>query len=65
MLGVVHAFDDRTGLGVVVADDGTEYPFHATGIAAGTRTIATGTAVEFDIAPANLGRFEATGITPT
>ncbi len=62
--GRVSAFDDRRGLGEVTADDGTAYPFHATAIADGTRTIATGTRVQFDVVAGRLGRWEAAAITP-
>jgi cold shock protein len=60
--GRVTAFDEGRGRGVVTADDGTTYEFHATRIADGTRRIAVGTAVEFDVVPALLGRWEASGI---
>ena len=64
MRGTVTAFDERRGLGTITADDGATYGFHATRIADGTRKIATGTAVTFELAPANLGRWEAAAITP-
>jgi cold shock CspA family protein len=60
--GKVSAFDEGRGRGVVTADDGTTFEFHATRIADGTRRIAVGTAVEFDVVPALLGRWEASGI---
>jgi CspA family cold shock protein len=65
MTGRVVAFDERRGLGEVEATDGTRYPFHCTQIADGSRTIAVGAAVEFEIAPALLGRWQARPITPT
>jgi cold shock CspA family protein len=61
--GTVRAFDDARGRGVIVADDGTEYEFHATRIADGTRSITIGTAVHFEVVPALLGRWEASAIT--
>lgn len=61
--GVVESFDDAVGLGVVVAADGQRLPFHCIGIADGTRTIAAGTAVRFDLR-AGLGRYEATALRP-
>jgi cold shock CspA family protein len=64
MLGVVTSFDDRAGLGTVTADDGTEYPFQCTQIADGTRTIAVGTPVTFDVRPWHQGRYEAVVIAP-
>ena len=47
--GVVTSFDEHVGLGLITANDGTEYPFHCTQIANGTRTIALGAAVTFTI----------------
>ena len=40
------------------------YPFHCTRIADGSRTIAVKTAVEFELVPGQLGRWEAADITP-
>jgi CspA family cold shock protein len=60
----VTAFDDGVGLGTVTASDGTAYPFHCTQIADGSRTIAVGTAVEFEVVPWHLGRYEAVRIAP-
>jgi cold shock CspA family protein len=62
--GTVTQFDDRRGLGTLRAADGTDFPFHATRIADGTRTIAVGTTVEFEVVPGQLGRWEAAAITP-
>jgi CspA family cold shock protein len=61
--GRVVAFDERRGLGEVESDEGDRYPFHCTQIADGTRTFAVGAAVEFDVAPALLGRWEARAVT--
>ena len=63
--GTVADFDEDKGYGTVRADDGRDLFFHCTQIADGTRTIATGTAVTFDVVPGHLGRWEATAITPT
>jgi len=52
-------FDAQRGLGEIAGDDGTTYPFHATVIADGTRAIAVGTGVEFDVVAGRLGRWEA------
>jgi cold shock CspA family protein len=62
--GKVTAFDEHRGLGELTAADGTVYPFHCTVIADGTRTIAVGAAVEFDVMPGHLGRWEAAAIHP-
>jgi cold shock CspA family protein len=59
--GTVSTFDDAAGLGEVTADDGTAYPFHCTQIGDGTRSIAVGTKVTFDLEP-RLGRYEASAL---
>jgi len=59
----VTAFDDQKGYGVVTADDGTAYFLHCTQIADGSRTIAVGTVVIFDVL-ARLGHYEATAVRP-
>jgi cold shock CspA family protein len=61
--GTVSSFSEDRGLGEITADDATVYPFHCTVIADGTRTIAVGTRVEFEIVPGPLGRWEASAIT--
>jgi cold shock CspA family protein len=61
--GDVTSFDHDVGLGVVTADDGTEYPFHCVEIADGTRAIVVGTGVWFELL-AKLGRREAARLTP-
>lgn len=62
--GLVVAFDEARGLGVVRADGGGEVPFHCTAIADGTRTIAVGRAVRFRVVPGRLGRWEADALAP-
>ena len=42
MRGRVTTFDGHSGLGIVTADDGTDYPFHCVEIADGSRTIEIG-----------------------
>ena len=59
MRGIVSDFDDPRGLGTVRAEDGASYPFHCTAIADGTRTIEVGAAVEFEVVPGRMGRWEA------
>lgn len=61
--GTVVSFDAPRGLGVVVDDAGTDFPFHCTAIADGTRTVEPGTRVRFEIAP-GLGRWEAGTLEP-
>jgi cold shock CspA family protein len=65
MQGTVTAFDEHRGLGEITADDGAVYPFHCTVITDGTRTIAMGTAVEFEIVAGHLGRWEAAAVAAT
>jgi cold shock CspA family protein len=60
--GTVREFDEFRGLGTVVADDGTSYPFHCTQIADGSRRIDAGAVVHFTLHPGGLGRWEAAAI---
>ena len=57
--GTVVAFDVDKGWGTVRDVDGTERFFHCTAIADGTRTIDEGAAVEFEVVPGRLGKWEA------
>ena len=60
--GTVRSFDERRGLGEIAAEDGKTFPFHCTAIAVGTRRVAPGTAVEFDVVAGLPGRWEAVAI---
>lgn len=62
--GTVIAFDEAVGWGTVRTDDGTEYGFHCTAIADGSRTVAVGAAVGFDVVAGLGGRWEAAAVTP-
>lgn len=62
--GVVASFDEPRGLGTITDTSGTDWPFHCTAIADGTRTIPEGQRVRFVVAPGHLGRWEASGIEP-
>ena len=64
MRGTVETFDDEVGLGSVRGDDGRTYGFHCTQIAGGTRSIAPGTDVRFEVIAGHLGRWEAAGLWP-
>ena len=65
MVGQVVGFDEAKGYGDVRSDDdGTEYFFHCTAIADGTRTIDVGARVEFEVVPGRLGRWEAADLRP-
>jgi cold shock CspA family protein len=65
----VTSFDDAKGWGFVRADrddgEGEEFFFHCTAVADGTRTIAEGAAVDFDLAAGHRGRHEARNLRPT
>jgi cold shock CspA family protein len=63
LTGTVQTFDERRGLGTITGSDGRAYAFHATRVANGSRTIAVGADVEFEVVPGNLGRWEAATIT--
>jgi cold shock CspA family protein len=63
--GSVVFFDEPQGTGVIVGNDGREYPFHCTAIADGSRRIAVGTPVVFLVVPGHLGRMEARGVLPS
>jgi cold shock CspA family protein len=62
--GRVEEFDGVVGLGTVRGADGRIYPFHCTQIADGSRSVDPGEAVEFEVVPGHLGRWEATAIRP-
>jgi cold shock CspA family protein len=61
--GTVVSFDDAVGLGTIVGLDGSRHPFHCIEIADGSRSIATGVEVRFDLL-AKFGRWEAANIRP-
>lgn len=62
MRGHVVEFDEHRGLGVVSAGSGETYMFHCVELVDGTRTIAVGAAVEFEVR-AKFSRPEAFSIT--
>ena len=57
--GTVTAFDDHKGWGTITDGAGTEWFFHCTQIADGSRTIAVGAVVSYRLMP-RMGRYEAT-----
>ncbi len=61
--GTVARFDAATGLGEISGTDGSTYPFHSTVIADGTRAIAIGASVEFEVVAGHLGRWEAGAVS--
>ncbi|MFM8794997.1 MAG: hypothetical protein ACKOFF_09000 [Acidimicrobiales bacterium] len=61
--GTVTAFDVHRGLGGVTDDSGTVWPFHCVSIADGSRDIAVGTRVMFNV-EFRVKRDEAVAISP-
>jgi cold shock CspA family protein len=61
--GRITAFDARRGWGTVTDPEGTEFEFHATAIADGSRLIDPGTEVRFAVAAGHRGRYEARGLS--
>jgi cold shock CspA family protein len=61
MDGQVVTFAEPRGLGTIDAD-GTSYPFHCTALLDGTRAVAVGATVSFEVRAAGMGRWEATRI---
>lgn len=64
--GEVTEFDDAAGIGRVRDDEGERAVrfFHCTEIADGSRTIAVGTKVTYDVRPGHRGQWEARRLTP-
>ena len=75
--GTVVEFDSVGGYGTVMADSSGDHSgdqsgdrttdrwfFHCTAIADGSRTIEAGAAVQFEVAPGRMGRFEARNLRP-
>jgi cold shock CspA family protein len=59
----VTSFDAHRGWGTVADSAGTEFEFHATAIADGSRRVEPGTAVAFSVVPGHRGRYEARGLS--
>jgi cold shock CspA family protein len=60
--GRVRSFDERRGMGEITSADGIVFAFHSTAIANGSRRIAEGAQVEFDVVAGLPGRWEAAAI---
>jgi cold shock CspA family protein len=60
--GSVTLFDEARGLGGVTDETGDVFTFHCVEITDGTRSIAVGTPVRFEVI-AKLGHYEAARIT--
>lgn len=62
--GTVTTWDDPRGYGTATEDGtGRELFVHCTALTDGTRTVAVGTPVSFDVVPGHHGRYEARRIT--
>lgn len=65
LVGSVDEFDESAGYGTVAATDpDRRWFFHCTAIADGSRTIAVGEPVRFEVAAGRLGRFEGVNLRP-
>ena len=64
LIGDVVEFDEARGLGSVEFGAGRLLPFHCTAITDGSRRIAPGTVVAFQVVAGRLGRLEARSIRP-
>jgi cold shock CspA family protein len=62
--GTVTDFDDDAGYGTIVDSAGVSWFFHCTAVADGSRTIAVGATVAFEVVPGRLGRWEAADVRP-
>lgn len=62
--GVVLEFDQDVGLGTVADGRGERFDFHCTQIADGSRTIAVGANVRFEVVPGRRGSWEAARLAP-
>jgi len=63
MTGRVVEFDEARGIGTVEGGSGRLF-FHCTAIADGSRTIARGAEVSYEVRAGHQGRWEAFGIRP-
>lgn len=63
--GVVVAWDDPRGWGVVRTEDGDDLPFHCTSLTDGSRSTEVGRAVRVVAGPGHHGRWEAVRVEPT
>lgn len=64
LAGTVTSFDREVGLGELRTADGATIAFHCVEIADGSRDIAVGADVRFELIP-KLGRYEAAKVRPT
>jgi cold shock CspA family protein len=61
--GAVVGFDEHRGTGLVQGEDGGQLFFHCTAVADGSRAIAVGSEVMFEVVAGHNGRWEATSVT--
>jgi CspA family cold shock protein len=64
MIGRVIEFDEDAGYGTVEADGGGDHFFHCTAVADGSRTIAVGTRVRFEVVAGRRGLWEGSSLEP-
>jgi cold shock CspA family protein len=63
-IGKVVEFDEHAGLGALEPPEGGRVSFHCTQIANGSRRVAVGTKVCYEVVPGNLGVWEAGLLEP-
>jgi cold shock CspA family protein len=61
--GIVAEFDEHRGVGLIEGSEGRRLFFHCTGIADGSRSIAVGAEVVFQVVAGHQGQWEATSVT--
>ena len=61
--GTVAEFDEHRGVGLIEGSEGRRLFFHCTGIADGSRSIAAGAEVAFQVVAGHRGQWEATSVT--
>ena len=60
--GTVAEFDEHRGVGLIQGSEGRRLFFHCTGIADGSRSIAAGAEVAFQVVAGHRGQWEATSV---
>jgi len=61
--GTVAEFDEHRGVGLIEGSEGRRLFLHCAGIADGSRSIAVGAEVAFQVVAGHRGQWEATSVT--
>lgn len=62
--GWVASFDAAAGTGYVGREHGERLAFHCTELTDGSRTVAEGVRVGFQVRPGHCGKWEAVAVSP-